>query len=150
MSVIPVVGRGPLQRSSATVTFTGAAGLGAIGTYNILTVTGEVLVIAFVPFCTTLTGVDAGTGVASMQVGVVNATTLFVGTTDATGIPTNNFWVSQTPNANGIALPAATKDIVITQNIQGQVTSTGTKLVNSGTIRFDVYWLPLSSDGLIA
>ena len=139
--------RGFLKRASKTITFTGAAGLGAIGTFDLFTVTGEVLIAYLVPFCTTLVDVDAGTGVASMQLGLVNATNLFVATTPAIDIDANEFWIDATPDANGIAAPAACKDILITQNIQGEVTSTGTKLVNAGVIRFDVYWLPLSSDG---
>ena len=146
---MPFYAPSPLKRATKTITFTGAAGLGAIGTFNLFTTTGELLVAAIAPFCTTLVGVDAGTGAASMQLGVVSATNLFVLTTPAADIDANEFWVDATPDLNGIALPAACKDIVITQNIQGEVTSTGTQLVNSGVLRVDVFWMALSSDGLL-
>jgi len=147
MGSIIVPGRGYFRRSTKTFTFDGSAGKGAVGTFTVFTVTGEVLVVALIPYCSTNIGVDAGAGVASMQLGVANATTLFIATTQADTIDASEFWVSNTPTANGIAVPAGLQNIAITQDIQGEVTSTDVQLVNAGVIRFDIYWLPLSSDG---
>lgn len=138
------------RHASKSITFDGAAGKGAIGTGTVFTVTGEVLIEKILPFCTTLIGVDAGTGVASMQLGVGGATPLLVPSTSAIDIDADEFWEDATPSANGVAAPAALKDVVITQDIQFEVTSTGTQKVNSGVIRFDVWWRPLSPDGTLS
>lgn len=150
MAKITFSGGARLYLIHKTITFDGTAGLGAIGTFNVATVTGEVSIVELVPFCTADVTVDGGTGAASMQLGIVNATNLFIVTTPAADIDVNEFWIDATPDANGIAIPSALKDIAVTQNIQGEVTSTGTQKVNGGAIRFDVYWMPLSSDGNVA
>src|SRR3990167_8620134 len=116
-----------LLRATKTVTFTGAAGLGAIGTGTVFTLTGEVLVVGLVPFCTLNVAVDAGAGIASIQLGVANNTTFFVASTQADAIDTGEFWVDNAPDANAIAVPSGLKDIALTQDIQFEVTSTGTQ-----------------------
>ena len=123
-----------------TVTFTGAANLGAVGAVPIFTVTGEILVVALTPFCTVLLTEAAPT--ATLALGVTGSTSLFVAATNAVEIDANEFWVDTAPDANGIALPAALKDIVITDNIIGTV---GAQAIDSGALRFDCLWLPLSA-----
>ena len=108
------------------------------------------MVVAIAPFCTTDVTVDGGTGTATLQVGVANATTLFISATTPADIDANEFWVDTTPDPNGIALPAALKEIAITQDIQAEVVNgAGTQKVNAGVIRIDVWWMPLSNDGLV-
>ena len=131
---------GYTRRGSKTITFDGTADLGAIGNVPLFTVTGEVVIAIIAPFCTT----DLAGATATLALGVTGATTLFIAATTATDIDANEFWVDTTPDANGVALPAALKDILITDNIVGTV---GTAAVSSGVIRLDIYWLPLSSDG---
>src|SRR5512145_721060 len=141
--VIP--GRGQLRRASKTITFTGAAGLGAVGAVPLFTVTGEVLVCYLVPWCSVdLT--EAG-ATATLALGVTGSTSLFIAATTATAIDAGEFWTSTTPTANGVALPAALKDIVTTDSIIGTVAA---QAVNGGALRLDCYWLPLSSDGNVA
>lgn len=125
-----------------TVTFTGAANLGAVGAVPIFTVTGEVQVVSLVPFCTTL--LTEGAPTSTLALGVTGSTSLFIAATTATDIDANEFWVDATPDANGIALPAALKDIIITDNIIGTVAA---QTVASGVIRFTCFWIPLSTDG---
>lgn len=136
-----------LQRATASVAFDGTAGKGASaggGNVPIFTVTGEVLVVALVPFCTENL-VSAGGG--TLALGVTSAPTLFIAATTGTDILINKFWIDTSPDANGVALPAALKDIILTDNIVGTV---GTADISDGTIRVDCYWLPLSSDGNVA
>jgi len=52
--------------------------------------------------------------------------------------------VDTAPDPNGIAIPAALINIAITDNIIGTVAA---QAVSTGVIRFDCYYLPLSSDG---
>lgn len=131
--------------ATKTITFTGAANLGAVGTVPLFTVTGEIIVVALVPWCQTdLT--EAG-ATATLALGVTGSTALFIAATTATGIDAGEFWVSTTPTANGIALPAALKDIVITDNIIGTVAA---QAVNGGVLRLDLLWIPLSSNAAVA
>ncbi|MBI4637687.1 MAG: hypothetical protein HY727_15220 [Candidatus Rokubacteria bacterium] len=129
-------------RASKSLAFTGAANLGAVGNVPLFTVTGEVLIVAFVPFCT----VDLAGAGATLALGVTNATALFIAATTATDIDLGEFWVDTTPDPNGVALPAALKDIAITDHIVGTV---AVAAITAGTIRWDCYWIPLSSDGKV-
>ena len=140
---MPVVIRGnnPAILTSKTITFTGAANLGAIGAVPLFTVTGEVLVEKLVPFCT----VDV-VGAGPISLGVTGSTALFLANTVGTAIDANTFWTATTPVANGVALPAAFKDIVITDNIIGQVSVAD---LTGGAVRLDLYWRPLSSDSAV-
>jgi len=132
------------RRESKTLALTGAAGLGLSGSnIPLFTVTGEVLIVAIVPFCTEDL---ASAGGGTLALGVTGSTALFLAATVATVIDVGEFVVNTTPVANGVALPAAFKDIVITDNIIGTV---ATADITDGTIRFDVLYIPLSSDGLV-
>lgn len=139
----PIIrGARPPYRVSTTVTFTGAANLGAVGAVPLFTVTGEVLIERIVPFCTVLL-TEAG-ATATLALGVTGSTALFIAAINAVDIDANEFWTGATPTANGIAVPAALKDIAITDNI---IATVGTQAVDSGAIRFDCWWRPLSGDG---
>ncbi|MDP2325093.1 MAG: hypothetical protein Q8N51_13835, partial [Gammaproteobacteria bacterium] len=112
---------------------------------SLFTVTGEVLIVFLTPFCTTLLTLDGVPTDGTLALGVTGSPALFVAATDALAIDANEFWVDTAPDPFGVALPAALKDIIITDNIIA--TSAGTDNCNAGVIRFDVYWLPLSSNG---
>lgn len=133
------------RHDSKTVTFAGTAGLGAVGAVPIFTVTGEVLIEKLVPMCTVDLTEVAPT--ATLALGVTGSTSLFVAATTATAIDVGEFWVDTGPDANGIAIPAALKDIAITDNIIGTVAA---QAIDSGAIRFDVWWRPLSPDGALS
>ena len=140
-------GGGYLSRSSKTLTFTGAANLGANGTTaTLFTVTGEILVVALVPFCTTLLTESGAT--ATIALGVTSSAALFIAATNSVELDANEFWVDTAPDANGIALPAALKDIAITDNII--VTSAGGTNTNGGVVRFSLYWMPLSDNATVS
>lgn len=132
----------PLKRATKTVTFTGAANLGAVGNVPIFTVTGEVAVVLFAPTCTVNLGEAAPT--ATIALGVTSKTTFFVAATTATDIDAGDVWFTITPDINAIAIPTGFKDIWCTENIIGTVAAQN---VNAGAIRFDLWWMPLSSDG---
>ena len=130
------------QTVRKTITFTGAANLGAQGAVPLFTVTGEVLVERLSAFCT----VDLVGATATLALGVTGSTALFVAATTATDIDLGDFWFDTTPDPNGFALPAALKDIAITDYIIGTV---GVADITAGAIRLDVLWRPLSADGSI-
>lgn len=128
-----------------SITFTGAATLGAVGNVPLFTVTGEVVVVRLTPY-TVLTLTEA-LATATLALGVTGSTALFIAATNAVNLLTGEFWTEATGGGTantGIAIPAALKDIVITSNIVGTV---GAQAINGGTLRFDLIWRPLSTDG---
>jgi hypothetical protein len=141
---MPLETGGHIPPARKTITFT-AGGTGALNTEtDIFTVTGEVIVVAIVPFCTTSLEESAGT--PNLRLGVNNSTALFVGATTATDIDANDFWMDTDPTeVGGMAIPAALKDIAITDNISCRVL--GSNNISAGVIDFTVYWLPISDDG---
>ena len=156
MTVIAEAGRGNLQRASVAVTFDGTSGLGlAASTTTFFTVTGEVLIIAIVPYVTATLTQNLGT--PSLALGVVNSTSFFIGATTATALTTGEFWTEATGGGTanaasalpvqGVAAPILT-NVACTSNIVGTVG--GTNNINGGSLRIDVWYLPLSSDGLVA
>lgn len=142
----PVTGqllKGPVRK---TITYA-AGGAGANGTEtDIFTVTGEVIIVAIVPYCTT--NLDESAGTPTLELGVNNDTNLFIAATTATAIDADDFWVDASPTeVGGVALPAALKDIAVTDNIS--CTVGGTNNISAGVIEYMVYWLPVSADGLV-
>ena len=133
----------PLRVARKTITFDSGSGTGATGAAPLFTVTGEVLVSQVVGYCTT----NLAGSSATLALGVTGSTSLFIGATTATDIDADEFWVSTTPTANGIALPAAVKDIIVTENIIGTV---ATAAISGGVMEFTVCWRKISSDGNVA
>src|SRR3990170_8274811 len=140
-----------VRRTSKEITFTGAAGLGAVGNVPLFTVTGEVLVVYLVPY-TVLTLTEA-LATATIALGVTNLTALFIAATNAVNLVTGEFWSEATGGGTanaGVGLPAAgtsapqLKDVAVTSNI---IATVGAQAVDGGSLRFDCYWRPLSSNG---
>lgn len=131
----------PSVRARKTITFTGAAGLGAVGAVPLFTLTGRVIVDKIVAVCT-VDLVSAGGG--TLALGVTGATSQFVGATTATAIDAGKVWVSTTPTAAAIAIPAACKDTPIAADIIGTI---ATADVTAGAIVIDVWYSPLTDDG---
>ena len=126
-----------------TVTFTGAANLGAVGAVPLFTVTGEVMVDKIMAYCTT----NLAGATATLALGVTSGTSDFIAATTATDIDADEFWVDTGPDPNGVALPAAMQDIMITDNIIG---TAGTANITGGVLEVTVFWTPISSDGDIS
>lgn len=125
-----------------TLTFDGSADFGAIGNVPLFTITGQILILSLIPFCT----LDLVGATATLALGVTGATALFIAATTATDIDANEFWVDTAPDANGVALPAGLKDVVITASIVGTV---ATAAITGGVIRFDLLWLPISLNAAV-
>lgn len=135
-------GATPTLQVTKTITFTGAAGLGAVGAVPLFNVTGLVLVEKIIPVCSADLTEAAAT--ATLALGVTGSTALFIAATTATAIDVGEYWLTTTPGAVGLALPAALTNIVIAANIIGTVAA---QAVNGGTLRFLVHWRPISEDG---
>ena len=130
--------------ATKTVTFTGAANLGAVGNVPLFTITGQVQIVKISGYVTT----NLAGATATIALGVTGATSLLIAATTATSmLTTAAFWVSTTPTANGIALPAALQNILIETNIVGTV---ATAAISSGVLRLDVEYKPLSAGASLA
>ena len=139
---------GAVQANRITKSITYAAGTtGANAAATaIFTVTGEILIVRLVPFCATSLEQSAGT--PTLELGVVGNTDILLGATTAAAIDSGKFWLDTTPAEVGaFAVPAALKDIAVTADVQCLVG--GTNNISAGVIRYDLFWLPLSSDGLV-
>lgn len=140
-------GQGPfssLTLTRKTLTFDGGSGTGEAGAVPLFTVTGEVLVALLCSYCSVNV---ASAGAPTLLLGVTGDTDLFIASTTALDIDAGDFWVSDTPTANGMAVPAALKDIAITDNI---IATVGVADITGGTIRFDLYWMALSPSSNVA
>lgn len=133
------------QFSQVSITFTGAANLGAVGTVPLFTVSNGAVLVRYMAgrVVTTLAGATA-----QISLGIVGSTALFIALTTATSMTTSaELWVSATPTAAGIALPALLTNIVIDANVIGTV---GTAAITSGVLVVDCVWEPLTSGATLA
>ena len=134
------VNESKVERTTKTITFTGAAGAGEVGTVSVFTISGGIIVVEEIAgrVTTNLTGATA-----TVALGVTGQTSLFIGATTATGLVTTAaLWASTAPTAGGIALPAATKQELIDANV---IITVATANVTGGVLEIDVVWRPLTA-----
>lgn len=133
---------GGSQSVSKTVTFTGAANLGAVGAVPLFTTAGTVVVRDIVGVCgTTL----ASTGAATLSLGSTNQVAGFIAATTATNITsTNSIWVSTTPTRGLLDEVAGVRNVVVTENIIGTVAAAA---VSAGVLTVTVIYDPLGPGG---
>ena len=141
------VARGVDRFATKIVTFTGASGLGQAGTnVPIFTVTGEVLIVALSPSCTTTLTQAAGT--ATVSLGTTGRTALFIPATNSIAIGAGEFWILAggvgDAHNSGAALGSTQMNVVVTDDI---IVACATQDTNGGVLRFDVFWRPLSENG---
>lgn len=140
MSAAPYTRRIP-KKFHKTITFTGAANLGAVGTVPVGTVVGSVLLMYGGVRCTTnLTSAGGGTlslGTAGNVDGVIELTT-------ATDIDANDIWQDATPE---VKVSPAIVNLVVADSL---ILTVATGDVTAGVLEFDFYYLPLSADGSLS
>ena len=139
MSVAPYTRRIP-KFFEKTITFTGAAGLGAVGTVAIATVTGRILITHGGVFCSTLL---AG-ATATLELGTANNTAGLIAQTTATEIDADEWWQDATPE---VKISPAIIDQLVSANI---IATVGTANITAGVLVFGFYWLPMSSNANVA
>ena len=133
------------HRARKTVAFTGGAGLGAVGTVDLFTITGEVMVAFLVPFCTE--DLVEGGATVTMSLGVTGNVALFIAASEPEDFEASEFWQAVAPaDVGGVALVAALKDILISADI---ILTIANDTVDDGTLEVTCYWWPLSPDGLV-
>ena len=141
LGTIPLI---PTNQSLKTVTFTGAAGLGAVGNVPLFTVTGQVLVTRVYGIVTT----NLAGATATLALGVTGSTSLWIAATTATLLATTaRIWASITPTATALALPAAViTETIIDANIVGTV---AVAAITAGVLTVYVHWTPIGAGASI-
>lgn len=132
-----------LKHLVKTVTFTGAAGAGAVGNIVIGTVTGRILITHLSAYCsTTVVTTSAG----ELELGVSgNTAALIAQIADAGDLLAKEFWNDATPTEVDAASPIVDK--VVASDILLKIT---TSPMTAGVIEFAMLWHPLSTDGNLA
>ena len=137
----PVSFRDPLtalRHARKTVTFTGAAGAGAVGTVAAFTITGRIWVTNVSGFCTTNL-----TGAGTLDLGTATSATAFLDQADATAIDANDWLTTTTSTAGTSGLATGvfvSEDMILT---------IGTTDVTAGVLVFDVWYYPVTDNGLL-
>ena len=152
-SLIDQTGPSALRRApTKTIAFTGAAGLGAVGDITVWTITGRVLVCWLTAFCTE-NFVSAGGGTVSL--GTATRVTKFIASATATTLNINEWWVDGTPITEAVNVINQTTNgsdpSQMNVNISSDVIiDVLTANVTDGTLVFDCWYLPVTSNGSLA
>lgn len=139
MSAAPYTRRIP-KRFKKTITFTGASGLGAVGTVAVGTVTGSIIFDKLTVRCTTNLTSSGGTlalGTADNTDGLIEATT-------ASEIDASDLWQNSSPDVKvspAIVNQAVCADIILSVAVAD---------ITAGVLEIVGYWLPLSDNGNLA
>lgn len=123
-------------KTTKSVTFTGAAGLGAIGDVNLFTVTGAVM-LWVVGYCTS----DLAGASATVTLGHALSKNSLIATTTATTIVASRVWADTTP-ASLDSTPSTRVAVNTTILVEVAIAN-----VTGGAINFYCFWRPLSDDG---
>ena len=139
-----------VQRAVKTVTFTGGAGAGAVGSVAVFTVTGRVLVHAIAAFCTT--DLTEALATASISLGTTNQTTRFIAnpTGGPIAIDANEWWTGTTPTVGSIDITGGSAGATDQQSVlvsEAIILTIGTQAVNGGVLDIYCLWEPLSANG---
>lgn len=134
----------PLRHFHRDVTFTGAAGAGAVGTITLATVTQAILIVHQSIWCET--DLTEALATATLAYGVVGSTSAFIAATNAVDIDANEFWVTTTPTANHIAEPAAFRNELIGSNL---ILTVGAQAVDGGVLHLFVEYEELTESATL-
>lgn len=137
---------GDLIHVRKSMTYSNAAGSGAIGTVTLFTTTGAIVIELMSARCTS----DLTTsGAATIQLGVTGTANLIIDATTATSIDNGTIWNDTSPNTNAgeLAVIGATIHPAI---IRADIINTiGTANITGGTIVYDIWYRPVSADGAL-
>ncbi len=130
-----------------TVTFTGAAGVGAVGDVPLFTVTGDIMVVSFVPVCTTSLTENGATSLISL--GVTDIVALFIANTEPEDIDDNDIWTAIAPVTTAEALPDALQNIIVNGDANDILATCVTDTTTAGVINFYLRWYALSGNASV-
>ena len=148
MATIPVPGS-ELRHVRKTITFTGAAGAGAVGTITLFTITGRVRLDRMSAFCTVSLVSTGGTGKISL--GVASSTGALSSNKSADAIVAND-WFTGASVAAGISTDILYSSFTVDVYLLSEslILTVGTADITSGTLVFDAWYRPITDDGALA
>lgn len=130
-----------------TVTFTGAANLGAVGDVPLFTVTGTILVVSLIPICTTDLVENGAT--AAMSLGVTDIVALFIAATEPEDIDEDDVWDAVAPATTAVALPAALKDIIVVGAANDILATVANDTITGGVLVFNLRYIAISDGATV-
>ena len=134
-------GQGSITRQEhSVITFSNTS-----GTVDVFTITGRVFITLITGFCTADVVEDGA--VASISLGGATDAQAFIVNTNPDDIDANEWWADATPVGGTKQMDALQIDVMTDEDII--LTITGGTDLNSGTIEFDVIYIPLTSDGAL-
>jgi hypothetical protein len=126
--------------ASKSVTFTGAATLGAIGATTRFTVSGVVKMRIFAVCSSDLVGATA-----TISVGVTSNTAALIALTTATTIDNGHIWNDASPVIGVDALTAFPEQIVTASVVE----TIATAAITGGVLTYYCLWTPVSSGATV-
>ncbi len=138
-----VRGRGPTAERHARVTVTFANSSGAV---TVFTITGRVRAKSLTAFCTADVVEDGA--VTGIELGTTSDPNSLIVSTDPADIDTGEWWADATPVAGSKQQDALQSDVLISEDVI--LTITGGTDLDSGTIVFDVWYVPVTDNGALA
>ena len=141
-----------IRAPTKTITFTGGAGAGAVGSaVTIWTLTGRVMLFHITCFCTTTVVSTAGTG--TIALGVATTTSAFVSTTTmgAGTLAANDWWngANSTPAEIGQEILPFSAGAPQTLN-ESIIITVATNAITSGVLVFDCWYRSLTTGGSLS
>lgn len=129
--------------ASKTVTFTGAAGNGAVGTVPLFTVSGQVLVALIAVCSTSLTGASA-----TIAVGNSTTSTRYLPQQTATNITAGKTWDLTGLVSAGTAPNTTPNQVAF--DTEAIIATIATANVTGGVLTFYAYYKPLTSGATVS
>ena len=143
MKFVPVIANPP--HATKTIAFDGSAGNGAVGDVTVFTITGRVWLLGIMAFCTE--DLAEGGATATISLGTASIDSALIAGTTAVDIDNNEWWATATPTGELDQIEAIQVDVLLSANIVITITS---QAVSNGTIIFDAYYIPITSNGALA
>ena len=141
MATIPTPGS-ELRHVRKTITFTGGAGAGAVGTITVFTITGRVFIERHSEWSVTAPASAGGTAV--VDYGFTSATQFWVADAPESYTDSDSYFTEapdRVININNTNAPFTPDDIVLTVKNEA---------LTSGQLIFDIWYRPITDDGALA
>ena len=133
------------RQVTSTIAFDGSAGNGATGDVVVFTITGRVWLLGISAFCTE--DLTEGGATATVQLGTPARDGLLIAVVNAVDIDNNEWWTDGTPVSELDQMDAIQVDVLLSANI---VILVSAQSVSNGTIVFDAYYIPITTDGALS
>ena len=137
-------GNTSLRHVRKNVAFTGGAGLGAVGTVSLFTVTGTVWIALFTAECTE--DLTEGGATATLAVGTAGVTAELLAQINAVDLDNAELWTDGTISGQILTIGAEDVDVLCNANI---IATVGAQSISNGTINFDLFYRPVTDNGLV-